>query len=189
MSRVAIQTGSPAIRVALRSRLEPRHHIVEDDADVIILDVPNDLDGLADLERLDHALALIVLADEPREGFLRRALGAGARAIISRDATSAELSVAIDAAELGLTLLGSDARSVLRETARTTTPSVTDLTEREREVLNLLSSGASNKVIAVKLHISDHTVKFHVGSILNKLGASTRAEAVTIGVRLGLIMI
>jgi len=177
MSRVAIQGESPAIRAALRARLEPRHQIIEKDANVIVLDVPSEADGLAEIERQDHTI------------FIRRALGAGARAVLARDATSAELQVAIDAAELGLTLLGTDARSMLRETARTNAPVATDLTEREREVLTLLSSGASNKVIAAKLHISDHTAKFHVGSILAKLDASTRAEAVTIGVRLGLIMV
>jgi len=189
MSRVAIQSGSPAIRAALRARLEPRHQIIENDADVIVLDVPSEADGLAEIERQDHTIALIVLIDEPRDLFIRRALGAGARAVLARDATNAELNVAIDAAELGLTLLGTDARSMLRETARKNAPVATDLTEREHEVLTLLSSGASNKVIAAKLHISDHTAKFHVGSILAKLDASTRAEAVTIGVRLGLIMV
>ncbi len=61
------------------------------------------------------------------------------------------------------------------------------LTPREVEVLRLLADGASNKVIAYKLGISDHTVKFHVTSILSKLNAGTRTEAVTLGVRMGLV--
>jgi two-component system, NarL family, response regulator YdfI len=61
------------------------------------------------------------------------------------------------------------------------------LTPREIEVLRLLADGASNKLIAHKLGISDHTVKFHVTSILSKLNAGTRTEAVTLGVRLGLV--
>ncbi len=61
------------------------------------------------------------------------------------------------------------------------------LTPREVEVLRLLADGASNKIIAHKLGISDHTVKFHVTSILSKLNAGTRTEAVTLGVRLGLV--
>lgn len=61
------------------------------------------------------------------------------------------------------------------------------LTPREIEVLRLMADGASNKIIAHKLGISDHTVKFHVTSILSKLNAGSRTEAVTLGVRMGLI--
>lgn len=63
------------------------------------------------------------------------------------------------------------------------------LTERERGVLGMLARGLSNKRIAQRLGLSEHTVKFHVGSILAKLGAATRTEAVTVGVRLGLVML
>jgi DNA-binding NarL/FixJ family response regulator len=61
------------------------------------------------------------------------------------------------------------------------------LTPREIEVLRLMADGASNKLIAHKLGISDHTVKFHVTSILSKLNAGTRTEAVTLGIRMGLV--
>jgi DNA-binding NarL/FixJ family response regulator len=61
------------------------------------------------------------------------------------------------------------------------------LTPREIEVLRLLADGASNKIIAHKLGISDHTAKFHVTSILTKLNAGTRTEAVTLGMRMGLV--
>lgn len=64
---------------------------------------------------------------------------------------------------------------------------VATLTPREVEVLRLLADGDSNKIIAYKLGISDHTVKFHVASILSKLNAGSRTEAVTLGVRLGMI--
>lgn len=61
------------------------------------------------------------------------------------------------------------------------------LTSRETEVLRLMADGASNKIIAHQLGISDHTVKFHVTSILSKLNAGSRTEAVTLGIRVGLI--
>jgi DNA-binding CsgD family transcriptional regulator len=61
------------------------------------------------------------------------------------------------------------------------------LTVREREVLQLIAQGLPNKSIAVELQISEHTVKFHVGSILGKLGASSRAEALARAARAGLI--
>jgi two-component system, NarL family, response regulator YdfI len=63
------------------------------------------------------------------------------------------------------------------------------LTEREVQVLGMLAEGLGNKIIAARLDISEHTVKFHVSSILAKLGADSRTEAVTRGVREGLIMI
>jgi two-component system, NarL family, response regulator YdfI len=63
------------------------------------------------------------------------------------------------------------------------------LTSRELEVLRMIADGAANKIIAWKLGISEHTVKFHVASILAKLGAATRTEAVTIGIRKGLVLL
>ena len=63
------------------------------------------------------------------------------------------------------------------------------LTPREKDVLVLLAEGASNKAIARQLWISIHTAKFHVGSILGKLGVSTRAEAVAMGIRRGLVLL
>jgi DNA-binding NarL/FixJ family response regulator len=63
------------------------------------------------------------------------------------------------------------------------------LTSREIEILGLLAEGMANKDIAAQLHISEHTVKFHVSSILAKLGAGNRSEAVARGIREGLILI
>jgi DNA-binding CsgD family transcriptional regulator len=68
-------------------------------------------------------------------------------------------------------------------------PSGQILTPREIEVLRMIAEGLGNKEIASKLSISDHTVKFHISSIFAKLGASNRAEAVTLGIRHGLIMV
>ena len=66
---------------------------------------------------------------------------------------------------------------------------IQQLSPRESEILNLLADGLANKEIAWRLKISEHTVKFHITSIFNKLGASTRAEAVAIGARRGLIIL
>ena len=62
-------------------------------------------------------------------------------------------------------------------------------TTREIEVLNQLAAGLSNKAIASDLGISEHTVKFHISAILSKLGAASRTEAVTVGIRAGLVML
>jgi DNA-binding CsgD family transcriptional regulator len=64
---------------------------------------------------------------------------------------------------------------------------VEQLTSREREVLDLMSAGLSNRQIAMQLGISEHTAKFHISSVLGKLGASSRTQAVTRGIRTGLI--
>ncbi len=66
---------------------------------------------------------------------------------------------------------------------------VEELTPREIEVLRMMAEGLGNKEIAVRLGISDHTVKFHISSILAKVGASSRTEAVTIGIRMGLVLL
>jgi DNA-binding NarL/FixJ family response regulator len=68
-------------------------------------------------------------------------------------------------------------------------PTREHLSPRESEILNLLAAGLANKEIARQLKISDHTVKFHVTSIFNKLNASSRAEAVALGIRRGLILL
>ncbi len=64
-----------------------------------------------------------------------------------------------------------------------------NLTPRENEVLAMLAEGLANREIADRLGVSDHTIKFHISSILDKLGASTRTEAVTLGLRMGLIVL
>jgi len=137
--------------------------------------------------------ALVVLADDDAEG-VASALRLGARAVLARDAQPAEITAAVEAAAAGLVVLdAAGAESLLahlpalgRAVAR---PGAETLTPREIEVLGLLAEGEGNKQIARHLGISEHTVKFHVGSILAKLGAGSRTEAVTLGVRLGLIMV
>jgi len=83
--------------------------------------------------------------------------------------------------------LSPDARVRGGSSDRETT--VEPLTPREREVLELVAEGMSNRAIAERLAISEHTVKFHVGALLGKLSAATRAELVAIALRRGLIML
>ncbi len=145
--------------------------------DVIVLDgdatIPPDLASLT---------SFVVLLDNPAtEG--AAALRAGARAALRRDASPAELAAAIEAVAAGLIVLPPEAipRPPRSESA------AEPLTRREREVLSLLADGLGNKIIAARLGISDHTVKAHVGAIFDKLHVGTRAEAVALGLRLGLI--
>ena len=73
--------------------------------------------------------------------------------------------------------------------SRPVTDLAEELTPRETEVLQMLANGLANKAIAARLSISEHTVKFHVASILGKLGAGSRTEAVTLGIRRGIVLL
>jgi DNA-binding NarL/FixJ family response regulator len=118
---------------------------------------------------------------------LRRAWRAGFRAVLPQDCSSAELIAAIEAAAAGLIVLRvQDMEALPGEVKRT---EAVPLTPREIEVLELVADGLGNKEISFRLGISEHTVKFHVNSILGKLNAATRAEAVAVGIREGLILL
>jgi DNA-binding NarL/FixJ family response regulator len=138
--------------------------------------------------------AFIVLADRPEQEGLVEALKAGVHAILPRSATVDEIVAAIMAVAAGLIVLTSDALELLIGNApshsRELAPLPTQaLTAREIEVLDLLAEGQGNKAIAKRLAISEHTVKFHISSIFSKLNAQSRTEAVTLGARLGLILL
>ena len=100
---------------------------------------------------------------------------------------------AIHAAYTGLVLLDPAVAQQIVERigspASQIPPSYESLTPRENEVLAMLAEGLANREIADRLGVSDHTIKFHISSILDKLGASTRTEAVTLGLRMGLIVL
>ena len=68
-------------------------------------------------------------------------------------------------------------------------PMLEELTRREMEVLRMVADGLSNREIAARLSVSEHTIKFHISSVLGKLGASSRTEAVTQGIKRGLILL
>jgi two-component system, NarL family, response regulator YdfI len=135
--------------------------------------------------------ALVVLSDnrEEFEGTTRSEIDA----LLPLDATPAQIGVAIEAAASGLVVVHPAFLDSLPETQPAPVPAPesprASLTPREVEVLNLLAQGLGNKEIAARLGISEHTVKFHTGSIFNKLDASGRTEAVTLGIRAGLIML
>ena len=127
------------------------------------------------------------------------------QAVIAGDATGAELAAASASAASGLLTLSRDLSDLVRQGLVAISEEAVDdfildrasgsddflehLTLREREVLEMMSEGLSNKEIAAQLNISANTVKFHTSSILGKLGASSRTEASTIGLRRGLITI
>ncbi len=156
--------------------------------DVIVAAVPfKDLPPVGDT----FSPALVILADEARAGWSRDAVRAGVRAVLPHHASAAEILAAIEAAAAGFaTVDPRDLEELLAESSPVLPEGVpATLTARELEVLRLMAEGAANKIIAWKLKISEHTVKFHVASILHKLDAGTRAEAVAIGMRRGMILL
>jgi two-component system, NarL family, response regulator YdfI len=147
-----------------------------------------------DLERA--GIATVALIDEPSVGWTARALRAGVRAILPRESSENEIASAVVAADRGLILLDPEVTKELASQTRTVISAsenaadrLEELTAREVEVLRLMAEGFGNKQIAARLGISDHTVKFHISSILAKLSVSSRTEAVTQGIRMGLIVV
>jgi DNA-binding NarL/FixJ family response regulator len=138
--------------------------------------------------------AFVILGGDSLSDGLAEALRLGARAVLPRNAQPREIIAAVEAAGAGLVILHPTSVETLLAMVPTSSrvapgPGTETLTPREIEVLAMLAEGEGNKQIARHLGISEHTVKFHVGSILAKLGAASRTEAVTMGVRQGLIMV
>jgi DNA-binding NarL/FixJ family response regulator len=134
----------------------------------------------------------VVLGDGDQTAWTADALRAGARALLPRDASPAAILAAIEAVANGMALIEpQELESLLAATvpAHAAEAPTAPLTPRELEVLRMMAEGAANKEIAWRLGISEHTVKFHVASILAKLNAGSRTEAVARGLRSGLILI
>lgn len=132
------------------------------------------------------ATPLVVLLDDLDRSSAAQALRVGARAVLAPHASPAEIGAAIRAAAAGLTSVPAALAQVVFEGEA---PDGRMLTPREREILMLLGEGLVNKEIAVRLGVSEHTVKTHLAAIYEKLDASNRAEAVATGLRRGLIML
>jgi DNA-binding NarL/FixJ family response regulator len=203
---VAIVAASPQERSRLETvlRSSPRLRLVasvprlplplaHQPVDVVVLAVsatalPAAIEALT---RVPKVRATVVLAD--RRTQVRDWLTAGVGAVLPSDAGDAEIVAAVEAAATGLVVVRRDAAIALAAgpagDARPLARDVETLTPREREVLGMLAEGFGNRAIATRLGISGHTVKSHVASILGKLGATTRTEAVTLGIRFGLLVV
>ncbi len=145
---------------------------------------------LAELAAEQPDLGLVVLADPGAERRLPP-LARGRLGYLGREAPPTAIVQAVRAVAAGLVVLEPDALPGLVAAAPrlTADPLLEPLTPREIEVLGWMAQGLPNKTIARHLAISEHTVKFHVGAILAKLGAASRTEAVTLAARQGLLML
>jgi NarL family two-component system response regulator YdfI len=159
--------------------------------DVVLMDLrmPN-VDGIEAIRQIKPrypGVEIIILTTYDDDEYIVQGLQAGARGYLLKDAGRQVLFDAIRAAARGESLLPSavvDKMVAHLARPRPATPE-TPLTEREQEVLVLLAEGAANKEIAWQLHITERTVKAHVTSIFNKLGVTSRTEAVAVALRSG----
>lgn len=124
---------------------------------------------------------------EPRPNQIVQMMRTGISGIVSIDIAAAKFKATLNAISNGLRVVDP---ALLREDFQAhANSSREELTHREQEVLKMMGDGLSNKEISSRLGISTHTVKFHISSILGKLGAASRTEAVSIGVRTGKLTI
>ena len=168
----------------LRGRLDERPEAIV----ALVLDDAETQQLLRAIGGWPRSPAIVALCDDPGRRWTSAARALGLRAALPRRATAEEVAGAVRAVHAGLLVLHPEAL-VPALAGDTAVASGTPLTSREREILELMADGASNRMIASRLAISRHTVKFHVASILAKLGAASRTEAVALALRSGLLAV
>ena len=193
---------APMARAGLRSMLEAAERssveVVGGAASLVASDPEisaSDVVLVADEESLedagislpgDDSPAILVLSEDERVVPKLRALLPRGWGILPPDASPEELEAAVIAVARGLVVIPETMTGRLLGTHGEAEPPE-PLTNREGEVLGLIGRGLSNRMISRELHISEHTVKFHISSLYAKLGVGNRAEAVSRGARYGLI--
>ena len=165
--------GSDAIRLC--RDLQP---------DVVLMDlIMPEMDGVAAIQAIHQQwpeIRIIALSSFGEDKLVKSALRAGATSYLLKNIPAARLAEAIRATCVGLPILSPEITLSYSEKVETpVVPTGNDLTARELEVLNFMAAGMANAMIAARMNISIYTVKNHVSSILVKMGASSRLEAVS----------
>ena len=203
MIRVAVSARSSVVRAALETAVRSGDSLelagawditllraLDVEADVLLLDAgdtqPDRLAAFAG----ELPWPIVLLSPPSGAAFAQAALKSGIRGVLPADSTPEEIESAIQAVHAGLAVI---APGLLPARTAESQPALDDLieplTDRELEVLELIVEGLSNRLIAQRLGISEHTVKTHVGSIFSKLGVTSRTEAMSQAIRRGLVMI
>ena len=199
------QQSSIEVVGAAQSTKQLRSILAEADPDVVFLQLESVSKDQSWKEFNGLGVIVVLLVSRLDFATAEAAIAEGVQAVLFGDVTGAQLATAAVAAASGLLIFSSDLANVVRRGLAGHTGEHLDdsgaeasslvelfpekLTQREVEVLEMMSEGLSNKEIAALLNISVHTAKFHISSILGKLGASSRTEATAIGLRHGLITI
>jgi DNA-binding NarL/FixJ family response regulator len=176
-----VESGSAALQSIERSRPH-----------VVLLDYfmpdENGITIAEEIKRRDPTIMVVMLTGAIDDDLLLSAIEAGCSGFLTKDHAASEVADSIRAAAVGEVLLSPAmlARRLPR-LSRSHRSLGDDLTDRERDTLHHLSLGWTNKVIAAEMHLSLNTVRNYVQSILNKLGAHSKLEAVSIAVRAGVI--
>ncbi|HEY6467635.1 MAG TPA: response regulator transcription factor [Candidatus Acidoferrales bacterium] len=160
-------------------------------ADVILAEADAAHSGASIIDHASENTPVVLLVRDPAASW-NDAVRRGARAVLPSNASAAQIAAAIGGVAAGLFVLDAEhAQQLLpaRTSDHFAEPLVEAMTPREVEVLRAMAEGLANKEIAARLGISENTVKFHVGSVMGKLGASSRTEAVMLGIRRGLILL
>ncbi|HEU4927872.1 MAG TPA: response regulator transcription factor [Vicinamibacterales bacterium] len=166
--------------------------------DLLIVDISmplmNGIEVASRAQKLEPAPAVIILSMHADESYIMRALGAGARGYLVKDATDEDLLPAVRAVAAGKPFFSPTVAAVLMEDyvrqlrARGLSDSYELLTDREREVLQLLAEGRSNKEVASLLDVGLSTVETHRANLMQKLNLHNTAEIVLYAVRKGIIV-
>jgi two-component system, NarL family, response regulator NreC len=210
--RVLLADDHAIVRRGLRSLLEEAGHTVVAEAadglealrlteearpDLLILDVAmpklNGIDVAARMQKADRPPAVVMLSMHADESYIIRALAAGARAYLLKSATDEDLLPAMKAVTAGKPYFSPAVTGVLVEdyVRQLQTKGLTDsyhlLTDREKEVLQLLAEGCSNKEVATQLNVGLSTIETHRANLMQKLNLHNTAEIVLYAVRKGII--
>jgi DNA-binding NarL/FixJ family response regulator len=166
--------------------------------DLLIIDISmplmNGIEVASRTQKLEPAPAVIILSMHADESYIMRALGAGARGYLVKDATDEDLLPAVRAVAAGKPFFSPTVAAVLMEDyvrqlrARGLSDSYDLLTDREREILQLLAEGRSNKEVASLLDVGLSTVETHRANLMQKLNLHNTAEIVLYAVRKGIIV-
>lgn len=159
--------------------------------DVVLMDlVMPGMDGAVatrEIRKNCPNIQVIVLTSFKEQNLIEEALQAGAIGYLLKNVTSDELAAAIRSAKIGRPTLAPEATQALISAAKHSNEPQYELTPREKEILGLMAEGLNNPEIADRLIVSRSTVKFHVSSVLSKMGAASRTEAVAMALQNKLI--